>query len=427
MRRAVITGVGSVSGFGVGQAALAAGLRSGASAVRPLTVFDAREFPCQVGGEVPLDAAALRQEVAARTTWIDEAGALRDRKVGLAAIAALDAWRAAGLHAGEVPGAWVSLGVGVENALFADLVGYLVEPTPGGRPALDWTRDAAATGPRYRGRSPLERVADVVAQVVGARGHVVTHSSACAAGGLAVAHAAALIERGAAEVVLAGGADSMLNPGGFGGMAVLGTTSPRAASDACRPFDRRRDGIAIGEGAALFVIEERAHARARGATILAEVRGWGSTQDAHRPSAPEPSGALAAAAMAAALRRAGVVPTDIGYLSAHGTGTTLNDVAEARAIRQVFGAHADTLPVSSIKGATGHLMAASGAIELAAALLALRDGYLAGTCNHHELDEECPIRVLGPRGEMGRPAFVLSNSFGFGGQNVALVIGAEGA
>jgi 3-oxoacyl-[acyl-carrier-protein] synthase II len=212
----------------------------------------------------------------------------------------------------------------------------------------------------------------------------------------------------------------MVNPLGIGGMSRIGAPSPRAARDACRPFDRRRDGLAIGEGAAMFVVEAEPRARARGARVLARVLGWGSTQDAHRATAPRPDGSCARAAIERALRRARLSPGDVGYINAHGTGTPLNDPAEARAIRAAIGDHA---PVSSIKGALGHWMAASGAVELAACLLAFERDLLPGTAHLAELDPDCDLDVIGPAPRRARVDVVVSNSFGFGGQNASVVLG----
>jgi len=249
------------------------------------------------------------------------------------------------------------------------------------------------------------------------------NASACAAGGLAVAHAASLIRRGAASIVLCGGADSMVNPLGLGGMTRLGAPSPRNEPDACRPFDRRRDGLVIGEGAAMFIVESEERALHRGVTPLARILGWGSTQDAYRVTAPRPDGAAARNAMTRALARAALQPEAVGYINAHGTGTQLNDVAEARAIRDVFGRHADSLPVSSIKGAVGHLMAASGAIELAACLMPFQRDLLPGTAHHREKDPLCDITVIGERPIQAQVDIALSNSFGFGGQNASVILG----
>jgi 3-oxoacyl-[acyl-carrier-protein] synthase II len=272
-----------------------------------------------------------------------------------------------------------------------------------------------------RFRSPVDAAAQLVRRLLDLSGPVAVHASACAAGGLAVAHAASLVERGAAETVVCGGSDSMVNPLGIGGFARLGAPSPRNETDACRPFDRRRDGLVIGEGAAMFVVEEEQSARSRGARVLARVLGWGSTQDAYRATAPRPDGSAARRAMEAALRRAGVAGEEVGYVNAHGTGTPLNDPAEARAIRGAL--RGRDVPVSSIKGAVGHLMSASGAIELAACLLPFERGLLPGTAHHRERDPECDVAVIGERPLPARADVVLSNSFGFGGQNVSVVLG----
>jgi len=232
-----------------------------------------------------------------------------------------------------------------------------------------------------------------------------------------------LIERGDATLVVCGASDSMLNPLGIGGMSRLGAPSPRNEADACRPFDRRRDGLAIGEGAAIFILEAADRALARGANPLAEVLGWGSTQDAYKATAPRPDGALATRAIQRALDRARLPADSIGYINAHGTGTPLNDPAEVRAIRAAFGDAAERVPVSSIKGAVGHLMAASGAIEIAACLLALRRDILPGTAHHRERDPECDLDIIGEAPRNLRVDTVLSNSFGFGGQNASVVLG----
>lgn len=392
MSAAVITGVGVASAFGVGVEAFFAGLIAGESAIRPIAGFDARSFATHVGGEVPSPTPSQ----------------LRDRKTHLGLLAAQEAWSMAGCDAS----AWLSLGVGLEQALLTDLAPLL------GEDGINIAAAPASDAPRFRCRADLcaERIADHF----GLRGPTIVHVSACAAGALAVAHAATLIARGQADVVLCGGVDAMLNPLGIGGMIRLGAASPRNTADACRPFDRRRDGLAIGEGAAIFVVESAARAQRRGARPLARVAGWGSTQDAYKITAPRPDGSSAMAAMRGALDRAGLAPEDIGYINAHGTGTPLNDPTEAKAIHTIFDAET---PVSSIKGAVGHLMAASGAIELAACLLAFERDLLPATTNHHERDPACPVAVI-PHGP-ARPACVdavLSNSFGFGGQNCSVIL-----
>jgi 3-oxoacyl-[acyl-carrier-protein] synthase II len=249
----------------------------------------------------------------------------------------------------------------------------------------------------------------------------VVNTSACAAGGLAIAEAAARIGRGETDIAICGGADSMLNPLAIGGFWALGAPSPRAEQSACRPFDVRRDGLVIGEGAAVFVLESEARARARGAPVLARVLGWGSSLDGYRATTPRPDGEAAARAMRAALVRAG--QPSIDWINAHGTGTPLNDPAECRAIRAALRSPAERVPVSSIKGAVGHLMAAAGAIELAACVLALERDLVPGTAHLAEIDPDCDLDIVGPEPRNERVDTVLSSSFGFGGQNAVLVLG----
>lgn len=431
-RRAVIVGVGAVSAFGVGQRALLDGLAAGKRAIRPLTCFDASALGARIGGQVPvdrIDAAWLQArlspaEFARVESWVTR-GALRDRKVAFAIVAAAEAWRSAGLGARD--GVPLALACGLEHAMIGDLTRARRE----GR--IDWDIEGALdvahvertlrrAGGKIRNRAAVDLASRAVGDLLGL-GPLVTHVSACAAGALSIAHAAAMIERGE-SIVVCGATDSMLDPIGVGGMVTLGTTSPRGDDlDACRPFDRRRDGLVLGEGAALFVVEEEQHALARGARPLARVLGWGASQDAYKPSAPEPEGAVSAIAMRRALERAGLQPHELGYINAHGTGTPLNDVAEVRAIRRALGEAAAAIPVSSIKGAVGHLMAASGSIEVAASLLAFERDLLPGTANHRERDPECDLDIVGEAPRVATVDSVMSSSFGFGGQNAAVVLG----
>jgi len=299
---------------------------------------------------------------------------------------------------------------------------------------FDWARATDAPGIRYR--SPIDAPGELLADWLGICAPPFYDVSACAAGCLSVVQAARLVAHGLFDVVLTGGADSMVNPLGIGGMARLGAPSSRNAPDACRPFDAHRDGLVIGEGAACFVVEEEAHARARGAKVWGRVMGGASTQDAYRATAPLPEGLFAQRAMRRALRQARVKPADIDYISAHGTGTPLNDLAEARAIGAVFGSPRAapgeggttrggrvSPPVSSIKGAIGHGMAASGSLEILSCLWALMEGLMPGTCNLGAQDSDIHLDVIGPSPRPGRVRYALSNSFGFGGQNASIVLG----
>jgi 3-oxoacyl-[acyl-carrier-protein] synthase II len=428
MRRAVISGAGAVSAFGVGLRPLLDGLAAGRAAVGPIRSFDPSRFPVRVAGEVPLPGippdwlAAQLAGFPRAEQLVDDLhrdGALRDRKVSFALLAAAEAWRAAGCGPSEQL-APLSLAIGLEQAFLEDLAPLWRDG------AIDWQAEAAAALPFVRFRSPVDLAARCVRQLLELRGATVIHASACAAGALAVAHAAALVERGESDVVVCGGTDSMVNPLAIGGLARIGAPSPRNEPDACRPFDRRRDGLAVGEGAAMFVVEDERRAEARGATVLARVLGWGSTQDGYRATTPRPDGAAARRAMEQALSRAAVSRERVGYVNAHGTGTPLNDPAEARAIHGALGERAGRTPVSSIKGAIGHLMSASGAVELASCLLAFQRDLLPGTAHHRELDPECPLAVIGERPERASIDVALSNSFGFGGQNVCVALGRDG-
>jgi len=353
--------------------------------------------------------------VAAEVPDLPAVEGARDRKVDLGLAAAREAWRDAGCTAVD-RGAALVAAVGLEQAWLEDFAPLL----EAGR--IDWSRAPRAALPPVAFRAPIDGALRALAEGLALTGPRVAHVSACAAGALAIAHAAALVERGEHDIVVAGATDSMVNPLGLGGMARLGAPSPRAAADACRPFDRRRDGLAMGEGAAFFVVENEARARARGARVQARIVGWGSTQDGHRVTAPRPDGRAAARAISKALARAGLAAEAVGYVNAHGTGTPLNDPAEVRALRLALGAHAERVPVSSIKGAVGHLMAASGAIELAACLLPLGRGPLPGTAHHREPDPACDVDVIGETPRPGLVEFALSNSFGFGGQNASVLL-----
>jgi 3-oxoacyl-[acyl-carrier-protein] synthase II len=412
MRRAVVSGAGVVSAYGVGLGTFWGGLREGRQAVRPIRSFDVATFQTKVAAEVPVvktDRAWLEKHLEMPISdELEASGALRDRKASFALVAAAEAWRAANCGEGE-HGAALVMALGLEQALLEDFAPMVKNGV------IDWSEEPTLS--RIRFRTPVDLPARLLRGLLQLEGPMIVNASACAAGTLAVSHAAQLIEKGRADVVVCGGADSMINPLGVGGMTRLGAPSPRNSPDACRPFDARRDGLAMGEGAAVFILEEESRARSRGVKPLAAVAGWAGNQDGYRVTAPRPDGSQAKAAMLRAVEKAGIGRVD--YINAHGTGTPLNDPAEARAIREAFGGD---VPVSSIKGAIGHLMAASGAIEIAACLLAFEGNFLPGTVNHRERDRECDIRVLADGCE-ARVDWVLSNSFGFGGQNASIVLG----
>lgn len=383
----------------------AVGLRC-AGGARPL-------LPETCFAEPDTDAQALGVPTVARVHGVPEHPDFPDdRKAALALAAASDVLGRFADPAGERIGVWLGTGLSslTPDELRRDLYPHLRDGRFD-RAALARDLDPGRPAPR---RHVPERVTRALAARVGAE-IAETSFSACAAAAQSLAEAARAVGRGDVDIALAGGHDAMLHPIGLLSFVVLGALSTSSG----RPFDRHRDGFLIGEGAAMFVLEREEDAVARGAPILARWLGAGTSVDAYNVTAPHPDGHGAGLAMARALRDAGLGPGDIDYVNAHGTGTPVGDRAEALAIARVLG----DVPVSSFKGAVGHTIAAAGAVELALCLACFSEGALPGTVGLAELDPECPVNVL--RGRVpARPRAILSNSFGFGGQNCAVIIGA---
>ncbi len=257
----------------------------------------------------------------------------------------------------------------------------------------------------------------------GLRGPFANFSTACSSSAMAIGEAVHAIRAGRADAVVAGGAEALLTPGMLAAWQALRTLAPADAADAaasCKPFDNRRGGLVLGEGAAALVLEDEAHARARGATIHARIVGYGNTCDAAHMSKPDRDGQVRAMRMA--LAESGLAPADIGYINAHGTATIVGDVVECEAIRTVFGAAADRIPVSSTKSMHGHLLGGAGALEMAAALMPFSDGLVPPTANLSDIDPGCLVRHVPQKAErIEIPRAVMSNSFAFGGSNVVLI------
>lgn len=393
----VVTGVGVVSAAGIGLGALSEALKRGVCCDRPSD-----------------SALPVRSVAAVPAPIVSHADFPDDRKAWLALTALDEAMSDAGLPRQGPRRRAVFLGTGLSSItpaeLAEDLYPHLTE-AGFDRSAMgrDLSQDRA--GPR---RHLPGRVTDYIADMLGARGPRGTNFSACAAAAMAIAEGARTLRRGEADVAIVGGHDSMIHPMGILSFVVLGAL----AEDACRPFDKDRHGFLIGEGAAILVLERAADAQKRGATIRANLLGAGTSVDAWNITAPHPDGAGAELSMRRALADAGLSPSDIDYVNAHGTGTPVGDVAEARAIQRVLGA----VPVSSIKGAVGHTIAAAGAVEAAACIAALQGGWMPGTTGLLSPDPACPITALTK--PVSQPARVmLSNSFGFGGQNCTLLLG----
>ncbi|HEX5269155.1 MAG TPA: beta-ketoacyl-[acyl-carrier-protein] synthase family protein, partial [Gemmataceae bacterium] len=263
-----------------------------------------------------------------------------------------------------------------------------------------------------------------LAETFGLEGPNYNCLTACAASSQAVGEATELIRHGDADLMLSGGSHSMIHPLGVTGFNLLTALSTfnEAPPKASRPFDLRRDGFVLGEGSGMLVLEELEHARRRGATIYAEVTGYGTTADAFRVTDSHPEGRGAIACIRAAVKDSGLSPADIGYVNAHGTSTQVNDKVESLAIKQVFGDGASALPVSSSKSMLGHLIAAAGAVELIVCVLALREGVLPPTINYEVPDPECDLDYIPNAAREKRVRHALSNSFGFGGQNISLIV-----
>jgi 3-oxoacyl-[acyl-carrier-protein] synthase II len=258
----------------------------------------------------------------------------------------------------------------------------------------------------------------------GVRGPNMAIATACASGNNAIGEAMDMIRRGSADVMIAGGAEAALVPVAMAGMNVMTALSTRNEDPqtASRPFDRDRDGFLMGEGAGILILEELESAQARGANILAELTGYGTTDDAHHISAPAENGAGAAISMKLAIEDARLALEDIEYINAHGTSTPLNDKSETAAIKTVFGEQAYQIPISSTKSMTGHLLGASGAVEAVFSILAIREGTLPPTINYQTPDPECDLDYVPNQSRKVSPKHVMSNSFGFGGHNATLVI-----
>jgi 3-oxoacyl-[acyl-carrier-protein] synthase II len=337
-----------------------------------------------------------------------------DRKAWLA----IEALTEAIADAGEFGPATVSvfLGTGLSSVTPQELEedAYPHLSADGGRFARTALLADLATDRAAPWRHDPARVTSEVARRVKATGPCATSFSACAAAAQAIIEGVRTIRRGEADVAFVGGHDSMIHPFGMLSFVVLGALSPTA----CRPFDRNRDGFMIGEGAAILVLESRAHAEKRGARIRAVVLGLGTSVDGHAATAPQPQGLGAEVAMRNALADAGLEGADVDYVNAHATGTPVGDIAEAAAIKSVT----PNAAVSAIKGAIGHTIAAAGGIEAAACIAALEGGFLPGTVGLCEADASIDLRLL-KHTEHTAPRVVMSNSFGFGGQNASLIFG----
>ena len=406
MRRVVVTGLGITSPLGTGLEKNWDALTNGRSGIGPITHFDATDFPVKFAGEVrdlSLD------------DFIDKKEARKmDLFIHYALAAATMALEDSGLEINQ------------DNA---ERVGVVVGSGMGGLPSIEKYHGAFLEG-GYRKISPffipmsiINLAAGQISIKHGAKGPNIAPVSACATGTHAIGDAFRMIQRGDADAVISGGAESTVCPLGIGGFSVMKALSTRNEDPlaASRPFDKNRDGFVMGEGSGIVVLEEYESAKKRGARIYSEVLGYGLTADAHHLTAPSPGGEGAARCMQMALDTAGLNPEDVDYINAHGTSTPFNDLYETMAIKSVFGDHARKLMISSTKSMTGHLLGAAGGVEAIFSLLAISRGVVPPTINYTEPDPECDLDYVPNEARQSDLKVAISNSLGFGGTNATIL------
>ena len=408
MRRVVVTGMGVITPLGTGLEALWESVREGRSGVRKITPFDVSSFKSQIAASVDdfkprdyMDAKSARRldrfslfSVAASRMALDDARFQVDRKDGYRTGAYIGSALGGVGNAEKEHEQFVKAGPGAVNRLIAMSV--------------------------FNGAGVCN-----VSIAFGLKGPSLSNANSCASGTIAIGEAFRMIRSGQVDVMLAGGAEAPLAPLCFGAFDLIGAMSTRNEDPAraSRPFDARRDGFVMGEGAAVLVLEEYAHATKRQAPMYGEILGYGVTSDAHHMTIPLPDGTQAARAISLALEEAGTRPEEIDYVNAHGSSTPLNDKTETLAIKMSLGDQARRVPISATKSMHGHPLGASGAIEAAIALLAMQHRFIPPTINLDQPDPECDLDYVPHRGRTKILKKILTQSFGFGGTNAALLLG----
>ena len=405
-RRVVVTGVGLVCALGIGTEESWRNLVAGCSGVGPITHFDTTGFDCTIAGEVknfdPLNWIEKKDiKKMARFIQIGLAGA--DFAVKSAN------WKPEDSNLDEV-GVYVSSGIGGFDIIEREHW-KLVQGGPG------------KISPFFIPSAIVNLASGQISIRYGAKGPNSATATACSASAHAIGDSFKIIERGAAEMMICGGAEATITPMGVGGFASMKALSTRNddPQHASRPWDAARDGFVVGEGAGIVVLESLEHAQKRNAPILAEIVGYGMSGDAYHMTQPEENGDGAYRVMMAALKDAKLSPGDIGYVNAHGTSTPIGDVIETRALKRVFGERAKQVPISSTKSMTGHLLGGAGGLEAGISVLALHDQVLPPTINLEHPDPECDLDYIPNHARKASVEFALSNSFGFGGTNAALI------
>ncbi len=405
-RRVVVTGVGLICACGIGTEEVWKNLQAGTSGIGPITQFDASGFDCRFAGEVrafdPLK-------------WVEKKELKKmGRFIQLSMAAAEFAVHMAGLNitpeTADSTGVYVGSGIGGFDVIEREH-SKLLQGGPG------------KISPFFIPSAIVNLASGYISIRYGARGPNSATATACSASAHAVGDSFKIIQRGDAEVMICGGSEASITPMGIGGFAAMKALSTRndEPSRASRPFDAGRDGFVVGEGAGILILESLENARRRGATILAEVVGYGMSGDAYHITQPAAEGDGAYRVMRAALQDAKVATEVVSYVNAHGTSTPIGDVIESVALKRVFGERAKKVPVSSTKSMTGHLLGGAGGLEAGICVLALRDQVLPPTINYEHPDPECDLDYVPNQARKAEVEYALSNSFGFGGTNAALL------
>lgn len=420
-RRVVITGVGAVTPLGLDSRSTWESMKQGKSGTGRITLFDASGYPTQIAAEVKhfpfeeMQKAYSGLETASRNTWF----ALR---------AAEEACAQSGLPAAAIDHDrfGINLGAGDAGHDFQGFVRCVQAGFSSGELNGRHFYEAALSEVSARREIEMHPFMTLghIANRFECRGPASNSLTACAASSQAIGEAFELIRRGDADIMLSGGVHAMIYPFGIAGFSGLTALSRRNddPARASRPFDKNRDGFVMAEGAGIVILEELEHALKRGAVILGELAGYGTTADSYRPTDMDPEGRGGVRAMLMALEKGGIRPEEVDYINAHGTSTQVNDVAETRVIKSVFGDRAYKIPVSSVKSMLGHPIAAAGAIEIITCLYALKDSIIPPTINYQEPDPQCDLDYVPNEARQASLNVILSNSFGFGGQNICLAV-----
>jgi 3-oxoacyl-[acyl-carrier-protein] synthase II len=405
-RRVVVTGVGLVCGLGIGTQDVWKNIQAGKSGVRSITHFDTTGFDCTIAGEVrdfdPLHWAE-KKEIKKIGRFIQLALAATDFAMRMSELKVTP-------DIAESTGVYVGSGIGGFDVIEREHT-KLLQGGPG------------RISPFFIPAAIVNLASGHISIRYGAKGPNSATATACSASAHAVGDSFRMIEHGDAEVMICGGAEAAITPMGVGGFAAMKALSTRNSEPerASRPFDADRDGFVIGEGAGILILESLEYAERRGAPILAEIVGYGMSGDAHHITAPEGNGDGAYRVMRAAIRDAKIEPHQIEYVNAHGTSTPLGDAIETKAMKRVFGEYARKIAVSSTKSMTGHLLGGAGGLEAGISVLAMRDQVLPPTINQETPDPECDLDYVPNHTRKAAVEYALSNSFGFGGTNAALL------